>query len=123
MAGRVGARLPIADRLAQPVKRDLLRRRDSCSAAVKLRDLALGGSDGPPLELDGAGGERVGASGGEGTAEIVAGTRSDDAASSRYNRKPVIDNDADLFAALLEWVRVDGDLAHEQLNDLLALGD
>ena len=49
-------------------------------------------------------------------------TRSDARASLTYSREAVVDNDADLLAAAVGEGRVDGDPAHEQLNDLLALG-
>ena len=57
-------------------------------------------------------------SGGDNAAEIVAVTRSDARASLTYSREAVVDNDADLLAAAAGERGVDGDPAHEQLNDL-----
>ena len=65
--------------------------------------------------------ERSG-SGGDNAGEIVAVTRSDARASLDYRREAVVDDDADLLAAAVGEGGVDGDPAHEQLNDLLALG-
>ena len=61
-------------------------------------------------------------SGGDNAAEIVAVTRSDARASLTYSREAVVDNDADLLAAAAGEGGVDGNPAHEQLNDLASLG-
>ena len=55
-------------------------------------------------------------------AEIVAVTRSDARASLTYSREAVVDNDADLLAAAVGERGVHRNPAHEQLNDLAALG-
>ncbi len=66
---------------------------------------------------------RVGSrSDGDNAAEIVAVTRSDARASLTYSREAVIDNDADLLAALVGEGGVHRDPADEQLNDLLPVG-
>ena len=62
------------------------------------------------------------ASGGDNAGEIVAVTRSDARASRASRREAVVDDDADLLAAAAGEGGVDGDPAHEQLNDLPALG-
>ena len=49
-------------------------------------------------------------------------TRSDARASLTYSREAVVDNDADLLAAAVGDCGVDGNPAHEQLNDLPSLG-
>ena len=48
-------------------------------------------------------------------------TRSDARASLTYSREAVVDNDADLLAAAVGDCGVDGNPAHEQLNDLASL--
>ena len=63
-----------------------------------------------------------GRSGGDNAGEIVAGTRSDARASRTSRREAVVDNDADLLAAAVGDCGVDGNPAHEQLNDLLSFG-
>ena len=70
----------------------------------------------------GRGSEGGSGSGGDNAAEIVAVTRSDARASLTYSREAVIDNDADLLAAAAGERGVDGNPAHEQLNDLPSLG-
>ena len=75
-----------------------------------------------PLKPEKVGDEDVWASGGDNAGEIVAVTRSDARASRTSRREAVVDNDADLLAAAVGEGGVDGDPAHEQLNDLPALG-
>ena len=48
-------------------------------------------------------------------------TRSDARASRASRREAVVDNDADLLAAAVGEGGVDGNPAHEHLNDLPAL--
>ena len=49
-------------------------------------------------------------------------TRSDVRASLDYRREAVVDDDLDVLGAAVGGRGVDGDPAHEQLNDLAALG-